>query len=275
GTPKGVVLSHANLLANRAQIAARFAFSTQDIVLNVMPLFHSFGLTDGTLLPLLSGIHTFFYPTPLHYRIIPEIAYDINATIIFGTNTFLAGYARFAHPYDFYSLRYVFAGAEKLKDETRRLWADKFGLRIFEGYGVTETAPALAANTPMDFRAGSVGRLLPGVEYRLEPVPGIDKGGRLQVRGPNVMLGYLLEDQPGRLIPPATAYGEGWHDTGDIVDVDSDGYVWILGRAKRFAKLGGDRCRGRGGLVISDGRLQGAARRTANDKASPGLSSRQ
>jgi acyl-[acyl-carrier-protein]-phospholipid O-acyltransferase/long-chain-fatty-acid--[acyl-carrier-protein] ligase len=232
GTPKGVVLSHANLLANRAQIAARFAFSTQDIVLNVMPLFHSFGLTDGTLLPLLSGIHTFFYPTPLHYRIIPEIAYDINATIIFGTNTFLAGYARFAHPYDFYSLRYVFAGAEKLKDETRRLWADKFGLRIFEGYGVTETAPALAANTPMDFRAGSVGRLLPGVEYRLEPVPGM--------RGPNVMLGYRLEDQPGRLIPPATAYGEGWHDTGDIVDVDSDGYVWILGRAKRFAKLGGE-----------------------------------
>lgn len=240
GTPKGVVLSHTNLLANRAQIAARFAFSTQDIVLNVMPLFHSFGLTDGTLLPLLSGIRTFFYPTPLHFRIIPEIAYDINATIIFGTNTFLAAYARFAHPYDFYSLRYVFAGAEKLKEETRRLWSDKFGLRIFEGYGVTETAPALAANTPMDFRAGSVGRLLPGVEYRLEPVPGIDKGGRLQVRGPNVMLGYLLEDQPGRLIPPATAYGDGWHDTGDIVDVDSDGYVWILGRAKRFAKLGGE-----------------------------------
>ena len=240
GTPKGVVLSHANLLANRAQLATRFAFSTQDVVLNVMPLFHAFGLSAGTLLPLLSGIRSFFYPTPLHYRIIPEIAYDINATIIFGTNTFLAAYARFAHPYDFYSLRYVFAGAEKLQEETRRLWADKFGLRIFEGYGVTETSPVLAANTPMDYRAGSVGRLIPGVEYRLEAVPGVAKGGRLLVRGPNVMLGYLLVDQPGQLIPPAHAYGEGWYDTGDIVDVDSEGYVWILGRAKRFAKLGGE-----------------------------------
>lgn len=240
GTPKGVVLSHVNLLANRAQLASRFAFTTQDVVLNVMPLFHSFGLTAGTLLPLLSGIQTFFYPTPLHYRIIPEIAYDINATIIFGTNTFLAAYARFAHPYDFYSLRYVFAGAEKLQEETRRLWADKFGLRIFEGYGVTETAPALAANTPMDYRVGSVGRLLPGVEYRLEVVAGVEKGGRLLVRGPNVMLGYLMAEQPGRLLPPATVYGEGWYDTGDIVDIDSEGYVWILGRAKRFAKLGGE-----------------------------------
>jgi len=240
GAPKGVVLSHANLLANRAQIAARFAFTTQDVVLNVMPLFHSFGLTGGTLLPLLSGIRTFYYPTPLHYRIIPEIAYDINATIMFGTNTFLAAYARFAHPYDFYSLRFVFAGAEKLKEETRRLWADKFGLRIFEGYGVTETSPALAANTPMDYRAGSVGRLLPGVEHRLEPIAGVERGGRLIVRGPNVMLGYLLAEQPGRLIPPADAYGEGWYDTGDIVDIDNDGYVWILGRAKRFAKLGGE-----------------------------------
>ncbi len=240
GMPKGVVLSHANLLANRAQLAARFAFSTQDVVLNVMPLFHAFGLTAGTLLPLLSGIRTFFYPTPLHYRIIPEVAYDINATIIFGTNTFLAAYARYAHPYDFYSVRYVFAGAEKLQEATRRLWADKFGLRIFEGYGVTETSPVLAANTPMDYRAGSVGRLIPGVEYHLEDVPGVAKGGRLLVRGPNVMLGYLLVDRPGQLIPPAHTHGEGWYDTGDIVDIDGEGYVWILGRAKRFAKLGGE-----------------------------------
>ena len=132
------------MLANREQVAARIDFSSQDVILNALPLFHSFGLTAGTLLPLLSGMRTFFYPSPLHYRIVPEIAYDVNATIMFGTNTFLAGYARFAHPYDFYSVRYVFAGAEKLKDETRRIWTDKFGVQVFEGYGTTETSPVLA-----------------------------------------------------------------------------------------------------------------------------------
>lgn len=240
GAPKGVVLSHANLLANRAQLAARIDFNAQDRVLNVLPLFHSFGLTAGTLLPLLSGIHTFLYPSPLHYRIIPELAYDLNATILFGTNTFLAGYAKHAHPYDFYSVRYVFAGAERLKDETRRLWADKFGLRILEGYGATETSPALAVNTPMHYRAGTVGRLLPGIEHRLEPIPGVEGGGRLHVRGPNVMQGYLLADRPGVLIPPATRHGPGWYDTGDLVEIDGDGFVTLKGRAKRFAKVGGE-----------------------------------
>ncbi|HZF31090.1 MAG TPA: AMP-binding protein, partial [Gammaproteobacteria bacterium] len=184
GVPKGVVLSNANVLANREQVAARIDFGAQDIILNALPMFHSFGLTGGTLLPVLSGMRTFFYPSPLHYRIVPEMAYDVNATIMFGTNTFLAGYARFAHPYDFYSVRYVFAGAEKLKDETRRVWTDKFGVQIFEGYGATETSPGIAINTPIDSRPGTVGRLLPGIEYALDPVPGVD-GGRLSVRGPN------------------------------------------------------------------------------------------
>ena len=185
------------MLANREQVAARIDFSSQDVILNALPLFHSFGLTAGTLLPLLSGMRTFFYPSPLHYRIVPEIAYDVNATIMFGTNTFLAGYARFAHPYDFYSVRYVFAGAEKLKDETRRVWTDKFGVQVFEGYGATETSPVLATNTPIDMRAGTVGRFLPGIEYALDPVPGVE-GGRLSVRGPNVMLG-LPAARPARV----------------------------------------------------------------------------
>lgn len=240
GAPKGVVLSHANLLANAQQISARIAFSSQDRILNALPLFHSFGLTAGTLLPILAGMRTFFYPSPLHYRIVPEIAYDINATVLFGTNTFLKGYARYAHPYDFYSLRYVFAGAEKLQDEVRRMWMEKFGVRILEGYGATETSPVLTANTPMDYRAGSPGRFVPGVDYRLEPVPGVERGGRLHVRGPNVMLGYLLADRPGALVPPRSAFGSGWYDTGDIVTLDEDGFLHIQGRAKRFAKVGGE-----------------------------------
>jgi acyl-[acyl-carrier-protein]-phospholipid O-acyltransferase/long-chain-fatty-acid--[acyl-carrier-protein] ligase len=239
GLPKGVALSHSNVLANREQTAARVDFSSQDVILNALPMFHSFGLTVGTLLPLLSGMRTFFYPSPLHYRIVPEIAYDVNATIMFGTNTFLAGYARFAHPYDFYSVRYVFAGAEKLKDETRRIWTDKFGVQVFEGYGTTEASPGLATNTPIDTRVGTVGRFLPGIDYALDPVPGVD-GGRLSVRGPNIMLGYFKHDKPGVIQPPATERGAGWYDTGDIVTIDADGFITIQGRAKRFAKIGGE-----------------------------------
>jgi len=240
GEPKGVVLSHANLLANRDQLAAKIDLNAQDRLLNVLPLFHSFGLTAGTLTPLLSGMFSFLYPSPLHYRVIPEVAYDINATILFATNTFLTGYAKNAHPYDFYSLRYVFAGAEKLMPETRKLWSDKFGIRVLEGYGVTETSPALAVNTSMHCRQGSVGRLLPGIAHRLEPVEGIAGGGKLHVTGPNIMLGYFLPGEPGRLVPPASVFGTGWHDTGDVVEVDAEGYVFIKGRVKRFAKVGGE-----------------------------------
>jgi len=236
GLPKGVALSHRNLLSNCAQLGARVDFNSSDIVLNALPVFHSFGLTGGTLLPVLNGIKTVLYPSPLHYRIVPAMAYDCNATIMFGTDTFLSGYARMGHPYDFYSLRYIFAGAEKVRDETRTAFANKFGVRILEGYGATECSPVLSVNTPMHFQAGSVGRLLPGMEAKLIDVPGIEEGGRLIVRGPNVMRGYYKADNPGQLQPPE----DGWHDSGDIVTIDDEGFITIRGRAKRFAKIGGE-----------------------------------
>jgi acyl-[acyl-carrier-protein]-phospholipid O-acyltransferase/long-chain-fatty-acid--[acyl-carrier-protein] ligase len=235
GTPKGVVHSHRSLLANCAQLRSVVDFNPADKVFNALPMFHAFGMI-ATLLPLMYGVRNFLYPSPLHYRIVPEMVYWEQSTIMFGTDTFLTGYARRGNPQDFQSLRYIFAGAERVRPETRAVYMDLFKKPIFEGYGVTETAPVLALSTWAQSLEGSVGRLLPGIEARLEPVPGIDEGGRLWVRGPNVMLGYLRAEAPGVLQPPP----DGWYDTGDIVTIDAAGFVAIKGRAKRFAKIGGE-----------------------------------
>ncbi|MFA6546429.1 MAG: AMP-binding protein, partial [Limisphaerales bacterium] len=281
GVPKGVELTHRNLLANIRQILAKCDLLDSDRFFNAMPLFHSFGLTAGLVLPLVRGNYIFIYPSPLHYRVVPTVFYDKDCTVLFGTNTFLNGYGRKAHPYDFRSLRYLFAGAEKLQQATAELWAQKFGVRVFEGYGATECSPCISATTPLEPKHGTAGRFLPGIEHRLEPVegvtdpapapvapavepaagqansaanppaaPGTEKSapptaealaarpvatGRLFVRGPNVMKGYLNAEANAKF-----QAGGGWYDTGDIVSVDTEGFVSIRGRMKRFAKISGE-----------------------------------
>jgi acyl-[acyl-carrier-protein]-phospholipid O-acyltransferase/long-chain-fatty-acid--[acyl-carrier-protein] ligase len=238
--PKGVVLSHHAIVANVAQIRAVFDFSPADKVLNPLPLYHAYSFTAGVMLPLITGTRVNLFISPLRYRAIPEIAYKRDCTILFGTSTFLSFYARYANPMDFSRLRHVISGGEKLSAEVARVWMEKFGVRIMEGYGSTECAPVISLATPAAFRRGAVGTFLPAVEHQIEPVEGIEKGGVLHVRGPNLMLGYYRYQNPGVIEAPKSSVGEGWYDTGDVVDIDHDGLLSISGRVKRFAKIAGE-----------------------------------
>jgi acyl-[acyl-carrier-protein]-phospholipid O-acyltransferase/long-chain-fatty-acid--[acyl-carrier-protein] ligase len=247
GVPKGVELTHRNLLANIRQMSAVTDLMDTDRFFNALPLFHSFGLTIALLFPLVRGAFVFLYVSPLHYRVIPALFYSLDCTVFFGTNTFLAGYARKAHPFDFRTVRYAFCGGEKLQEGTASVWTKKFGVRLLEGYGATECGPCLTANLPMDPRDGSAGQFLPGIEHQLQTVEGVSElrsaesgmrngaSGRLFVRGPNIMKGYVNPEanETFRKL-------DGWYDTGDIVRVDDEGYVFILGRLKRFAKISGE-----------------------------------
>jgi acyl-[acyl-carrier-protein]-phospholipid O-acyltransferase/long-chain-fatty-acid--[acyl-carrier-protein] ligase len=237
GAPKGVVLSHANLVANVEQALAHVPFQPDWVFFNPLPMFHCFGLTAGTLLPVLSGHKTFLYPSPLHIKQIPELIRQSGANVIFATDTFLNQYIRASGPDDLRQLQLAVCGAEKVREETHRMLAAKSPGIILEGYGATEASPIIACNKPSMNKVGTVGAIFQGMEYRLEPVPGLDpEMGRLLVKGPNVMLGYLRHDNPGVL----ERNESGWHDTGDVVTIDADGWIAIKGRVKRFAKIGGE-----------------------------------
>lgn len=236
GAPKAVLLSHTNIIENARQVTQRVPFHSQDILFSSLPFFHAFGLLAGVILPLFYGLKSYIYPTPLDYKTIPIKIAEVNATILFSANTFLRGYAMAAPPHLMESLTAIYAGAEKLHEETRELYLEKFKVPIYQGYGVTEASPVIAVNVKEEHTPGSVGRPLSEIEIKLAPFEGYEDGGRLCVKGPNVMLGYYLAENPGVLVPPH----EGWHDTGDIAHIDENGYLYILGRAKRFAKIGGE-----------------------------------
>ncbi|MEO1252843.1 MAG: AMP-binding protein [Pseudomonadota bacterium] len=236
GVPKGVALSHRNILANTAQISEHVTLLPTDIFFNPLPTFHCYGLTAGALWPILNGHPVVLHPSPLQVKIIPKRIFESGSTVLFATDTFLSQYMRASEDGAMSSLRIAVCGAERVRDETRAAAEKRFGFEVLEGYGVTEASPVLAANQPGDIRAGTVGRLLPAVESRLDPVEGLENAGRLHVRGPNIMLGYLTADEPGVIHPPK----DGWHDTGDVVAIDERGYVAIRGRLKRFAKIGGE-----------------------------------
>jgi acyl-[acyl-carrier-protein]-phospholipid O-acyltransferase / long-chain-fatty-acid--[acyl-carrier-protein] ligase len=234
--PKGVALSHKNIQTNASQLMASMDLNIQDILFNPLPSFHAFGLTIGTIMPIINGIKVFSYPSALHYKIIPEMIYDVEATLLISTNTFLSGYQKFAHPYDFSNLRYVFAGAEKLSLATKQTWYEQYGCRILEGYGASEASPVIAINTPMHHKIDTVGKILPGISHKLTKHEYDENSGKLWIKGNNVMLGYILASAPGVIEP----LKDGWHDTGDIVTISATGFVTIIDRAKRFAKIAGE-----------------------------------
>ena len=237
GLPKGVVLSHQNVLANIEQISQHVDLQPNDVFFNPLPAFHCYGLTAGSLWPVIQGHPVVFHPSPLQTKIIPKRIFETSSTVLFATDTFLQQYMRASDDGGMSSLRIAVCGAERVRDDTRQTAEKKFSFQVLEGYGVTEAAPVLAANQPEDIRAGTVGKLLPAIDYRLEPIEGLEDSGRLQVRGPNIMKGYLSADKPGEVQPLG---GGGWYDTGDVVAVDREGYLSIRGRMKRFAKIGGE-----------------------------------
>ncbi len=236
GAPKGVALSHANYISNVMQITTHVNMLPSYKIFNPLPIFHSLGLTGGVILPLLAGLRTFLFPSPLQGKNIVKLIKETESSILFSTDTFINQYGRLCSTDELKSLAFVVCGAERVKPETREFMQEKHGVMLLEGYGATEAAPVVAVNQPENNHTGSVGQLMPGMQWKLESVPGINGGGRLYIKGPNIMMGYIRVDAPGEI----QKLPDGWHDTGDIVSIDENGFVYIKGRLKRFAKIGGE-----------------------------------
>lgn len=235
-TPKTIILTHKNLTSQTIQACTSIDLHAKDVLFNTLPAFHAFGLSIGLLLPLLTGVRSFQYPNPLHYRLIPELIYGCDATILLGTNTFLREYAKTAHSYDFYNIRYVFSGGEKLQPSVFEEWIRRFAIVILEGYGTTEASPLVSINNRMYHKIGTVGKLIPDMIAKIVPVEGIETGGELYLKGPNIMAGYATKLSPLQL----TTLEDGWYPTGDIASIDDMGFITIHGRKRRFAKISGE-----------------------------------
>lgn len=242
GKPKGVPLSHRNLVANCRQLHDLELFRDQPRVLANLPLFHSFGMTVGMIFPTLHGLPVVATPSPLDHRLNIQAISEQRVEILLGTPTFLRGYLKMAAHGDLDSIRYVIAGAEKSPVSFRKRWEEKINCQYLEGYGLTETSPALSFNLPGGGkRCGSVGRLLQGVECRtIDPESGADtdreQGGILCFRGSNIFSGYLGDEEKTREVLDE----DGWFKTGDLGRLDRDGFLWIEGRVSRFSKIGGE-----------------------------------
>jgi len=243
------MLSHYNIGSNIQQLEQVFGLDREDGMVGVLPFFHSFGFTGTLCLPAVCGVRVVYYPNPLDAKAIGPLVHQYALTFLLATPTFLQLYLRGCAPEDFGSLRVVMTGAEKLPERLATAFEEGFGIRPLEGYGCTECGPAVAVNT-YDFRAagfrqvggkrGKIGHPLPGMCVRIvntdngSPAP-VEQPGLLLVRGPNIMKGYL-----GRPDKTAEVLKDGWYTTGDIANIDEDGFLQITDRLSRFSKIGGE-----------------------------------
>jgi acyl-[acyl-carrier-protein]-phospholipid O-acyltransferase/long-chain-fatty-acid--[acyl-carrier-protein] ligase len=243
------MLSHHNILSNVESIAQVIQFTPRDRIMGVLPLFHSFGFTGTLWLPLLTGFGVVYHPNPTDAKTIGETIQKFQATLFISTSTFYAGYLRRCTKEEFASLRYVIAGAEKLREPIAKAYQEKYGITILEGYGCTELAPVVSVNTPdvidgkekqVGHKPGTVGQPIPGVAVKVvdpdssRALPSGEEG-LLLIKGPNLMLGYLNQPQLTE-----QALRRGWYVTGDIAAVDEDGFIRIIDRITRFSKIGGE-----------------------------------